>query len=82
MLYVALLLAKLQVVLGNPPSPMMEEALMATPFGVVMAGKETASKGPSLNEHEVKLAYGMGEWTSQVTKMLHDDASEERERET
>ena len=64
----------MQIVLGNPPNPMMEDALNATPFGVVMAGKETANKGPSLNEHEVKLAFNMGEWTSQVTKMLHDDS--------
>lgn len=62
-----------QIVVGNPPNPIMEDALMATPFGVVMAGKETANHAPSLNEHEVVLAYSMGEWTSQVTKMLHDD---------
>lgn len=48
---------------------------MATPFGVVMAGKETANHAPSLNEREVKLAFSMGEWTAQVTKMLHDDAT-------
>lgn len=45
---------------------------MATPFGVVMAGKETARFPPALNEHEVKLAYSMGEWTAQVAKLLHD----------
>lgn len=45
---------------------------MATPFGVVMAGKETARVPPALNEHEVKLAYSMGEWTAQVAKLLHD----------
>lgn len=62
------------IVVGNPPSPIMEDALMATPFGVVMAGKESANVAPSLNEQEVKLAYSMGEWTAQVTKMLHDDS--------
>ncbi len=60
------------MVVGNPPTPVMEEATMATPFGVVMAGKETARFPPALNEHEVKLAYSMGEWTAQVTKLLHD----------
>lgn len=69
------IVCKLQIVVGNPPNPIMEDALMATPFGVVMAGKETASKGPSLNEQEVKLAFNMGEWTAQVTKMLHDDSA-------
>ena len=48
---------------------------MATPFGVVMAGKETAKNALSLNEHEVRLAYSMGEWTAQVAKILHDDGS-------
>ena len=65
----------MQIVVGNPPNPIMDDALMATPFGSVMAGKETANSAPSLNEQEVKLAYGMGEWTAQVTKMLHDDYS-------
>lgn len=64
-----------QIVVGNPPNPIMDDALMATPFGVVMAGKEAANSAPSLCEQEVKLAYGMGEWTAQVTKMLHDDYS-------
>jgi hypothetical protein len=50
----------------------MEDAALATPFGVVMAGKETAQFPPALNEYEVKLAYSMGEWTAQVAKMLHD----------
>ena len=62
----------LQIVVGNPPTPIMEDALMATPFGVVMAGKESANVAPSLNEQEVKLAYSMGEWTAQVAKLLHD----------
>lgn len=65
----------LQIVVGNPPNPIMEDALMATPFGVVMAGKETAKNALSLNEHEVRLAYSMGEWTAQVAKILHDDGS-------
>lgn len=64
----------LQVVVGNPPNPIMEDALMATPFGVVMAGKDS-NTGPSLSEQEVKLAYSMGEWTAQVAKILHDDDS-------
>lgn len=61
-----------QVVVGNPPTPTMEEAAMATPFGVVMAGKDTARLTPALNEYEVRLAYGMGQWTAQVAKLLHD----------
>ncbi|KAK9818362.1 hypothetical protein WJX72_011333 [[Myrmecia] bisecta] len=60
------------VVIGTPPSMLMEDALMATPFGIVMAGKETATSVPSLSEAEVKLAYGMGEWTAQIAKLLHD----------
>ena len=68
-----LVLFSCQVVVGNPPTPVMEEACMATPFGVVMAGKETAGRfPPALNEHEVKLAYSMGEWTAQVASLLHD----------
>ena len=58
-----------QVVVGNPPNPMMEDACMATPFGVVMAGKETARSRPSLGEHEVKLAFSLGEWVAQVAKV-------------
>lgn len=61
-----------QVVVGNPPTHIMEDAALATPFGVVMAGKETARFPPALNEYEVKLAYSMGEWTAQVAKLLHD----------
>lgn len=45
---------------------------MASPFGVVMAGRETAQQQPALNGSEVKLAYGMGEWTAQIARMLHD----------
>ncbi|EIE24075.1 flavo protein WrbA [Coccomyxa subellipsoidea C-169] len=60
------------VVVGNPPTHIMEDAALATPFGVVMAGKETARFPPALNEYEVKLAYSMGEWTAQVAKLLHD----------
>lgn len=44
---------------------------MASPFGVVMGGKEGTSNRPSLNESEVKLAYNMGVWTAQITRMLH-----------
>ncbi|KAK9842498.1 hypothetical protein WJX81_003063 [Elliptochloris bilobata] len=60
------------VVVGNPPSPIMEDACMASPFGVVMAGKETARSPPALDEHEVKLAFSLGEWVAQVAKLLHD----------
>lgn len=62
----------LQVVVGNPPSNIMQDAIMASPFGVVMAGKESAPSQPALNGTEVKLAYGMGEWTAQIARMLHD----------
>ena len=57
-----------QIVVGNPPNVCMDDALNATPFGVVMAGKESANTAPSLNEQEVKLAYSMGEWTAQVRR--------------
>lgn len=49
----------------------MEETPMASPFGVVMGGKEGTANEPSLNASEVKLAYNMGVWTAQVTRMLH-----------
>lgn len=49
---------------------------MASPFGVVMGGKEGTSSQPSLNASEVKLAYNMGVWTAQTTRMLH--GSEEK----
>ncbi len=39
---------------------------MATPFGIVMAGKDSVQQPPSLTQQEVKLAFGMGEWTAQV----------------
>jgi hypothetical protein len=45
---------------------MMEDAAMATPFGIVMAGKDSVQQPPSLTQQEVKLAFGMGEWTAQV----------------
>ena len=45
---------------------------MASPFGVVMAGKEGTTSQPSLSAPEVKLAYGMGGWTAQICRMLHD----------
>ena len=44
------LLFPCEVVVGNPPTPVMEEACMATPFGVVMAGKETAGRFPPAPE--------------------------------
>lgn len=49
----------------------MEDTPMASPFGVVMGGKEGTSSQPSLNANEVKLAYNMGVWTAQITRMLH-----------
>ena len=58
--------------LVTPPSNIMQDAIMASPFGVVMAGKESAPSQPALNGTEVKLAYGMGEWTAQIARMLHD----------
>lgn len=68
----ALVLFVLQVVVGNPPSATMEDANMGTPFGVVMGGKEPAYGRPTLSESEVKLAFAMGEWTAQITRLLHD----------
>ena len=62
----------LQVVVGAPPSVEMEDVLAATPFGIVMAGRETSDRKPSLSESEVKLAFNFGAWTSQVARMLHD----------
>jgi len=50
----------------------MEDTMMASPFGVVMAGKEGTTSQPSLTESEVKLAYSMGGWTAQISRMLHD----------
>jgi len=61
-----------QVVVGNPPSSLMEDTMMASPFGVVMAGKEGTTNQPSLTASEVKLAYSMGGWTAQISRMLHD----------
>ena len=62
---------------GVPPSSAMEEAHMANPFGVCMAGKPSMDKAGSrlrsLSESEVKLAYSQGEWASIITKQLHDD---------
>jgi NAD(P)H dehydrogenase (quinone) len=55
----------------------MEDAHMANPFGVCMAGKPSMDKAGSrlrsLSESEVKLAYSQGEWASIITKQLHDD---------
>lgn len=50
----------------------MEDTMMASPFGVVMAGKEGTNNQPSLTASEVKLAYSMGGWTAQISRMLHD----------
>ena len=61
-----------QIVVGSPPSADMEDAPMDTPFGIVMAGRDTAGHKPALNESEVKLAYNFGVWTAQVALMLHD----------
>ena len=36
-------------------------------------GEETGSRLRSLSESEVKLAYSQGEWSSIITKQLHDD---------
>ena len=46
--------------------------MLASPFGVVMAGKEGTTNQPSLSAPEVKLAYSMGGWTAQISRMLHD----------
>ena len=59
------------MVVGNPPSSLMEDTMMASPFGVVMAGKEGTNQ-PSLTASEVKLAFSMGGWTAQISRMLHD----------
>jgi len=62
--------------IGVPPSPAMEDAVMASPFGVCMAGKSRVDKSGSrlrsLSESEVKLSYSQGEWAAQVAKQLHD----------
>lgn len=62
---------------GVPPSPVMEDALNASPFGTCMAGKarmdRAGSRLRSLSESEVKLAYSQGEWAAVITKQLHDD---------
>mmetsp|Transcript_64137 Transcript_64137/g.202917 ORF Transcript_64137/g.202917 Transcript_64137/m.202917 type:complete len:222 (+) Transcript_64137:272-937(+) len=66
------------LVAGVPPTPVMEDALMASPFGTCMAGKARTvdcngvSKLRSLSESEVKLAYAQGEWVAQIAKQLHD----------
>lgn len=71
------------VVLGVPPTKVMEDASLGTPFGAVMNGKVKADKAGSrlmsLTESEVKLAYAQGEWAAQVAKQLHD--AEEGEEE-
>lgn len=60
------------IVVGNPPSSLMEDTMMASPFGVVIAGKDWTTSHPSLSASEVKLAYSMGGWTAQISRMLHD----------
>ena len=66
-----------------PPTKVMEDAALGTPFGAVMNGKvktdKTGSRLMSLTESEVKLAYAQGEWAAQVAKQLHD--AEEGEEE-
>ena len=62
----------MQIVVGNPPSSLMEDTMMASPFGVVIAGKDWTTSHPSLSASEVKLAYSMGGWTAQISRMLHD----------
>jgi hypothetical protein len=63
----------MQVVVGNPPHPCMDDTLNATPFGVVMGGRqESAGMPPLINKDEVRLAYALGEWTAQVARLLHD----------
>jgi len=62
--------------LGVPPSPVMEDAPLATPYGTTLSLKARSDKTSSrlrlLTESEVKLAYSQGEWASQVGKQLHD----------
>ena len=62
---------------GVPPSPVMEDAPLASPYGTCMAGKSradaTGNKLKALSETEVKLAYSQGEWAAIITKQLHDD---------
>lgn len=62
--------------LGVPPSPVMEDAVLGTPFGTTMNARmrtdKTGSRLRSLSESEVKLAYSQGEWAAQVAKQLHD----------
>ncbi|KAL3148533.1 hypothetical protein ABBQ38_013970 [Trebouxia sp. C0009 RCD-2024] len=67
------------VVVGNPPSSIMDDTMMASPFGVVMAGKEDTTNQPTLSAPEVKLAYSMGGWTAQISRMLHDADMDKRE---
>lgn len=66
---------------GVPPSAVMEDAILASPFGTCMAGKARnersgGSRLRSLSESEVKLAYSQGEWAAQVAKQLHDTGDE------
>mmetsp|Transcript_25541 Transcript_25541/g.35221 ORF Transcript_25541/g.35221 Transcript_25541/m.35221 type:complete len:212 (+) Transcript_25541:79-714(+) len=69
------------VPLGVPPSPIMEDASLASPFGTTMNMKTRTDKAGSrlrsLSESEVKLAYSQGEWAAQVSKQLHDSGDDE-----
>eukprot|EP00239_Pterosperma_sp_CCMP1384_P000407 CAMPEP_0197853760 /NCGR_PEP_ID=MMETSP1438-20131217/23336_1 /TAXON_ID=1461541 /ORGANISM="Pterosperma sp., Strain CCMP1384" /LENGTH=194 /DNA_ID=CAMNT_0043468273 /DNA_START=179 /DNA_END=763 /DNA_ORIENTATION=+ len=66
---------------GVPPSPVMEDAVLASPFGVCLSGKartdQSGARLRSLSESEVKLAYSQGEWAAQVAKQLHDSGETE-----
>ena len=46
-----------QVVVGVPPSPIMEDAANASPFGMVMAGRDSAQRPPALSEHEARALH-------------------------
>ena len=60
---------------GVPPSSVMEDAHMASPFGVCMTGKPKEKAGSrlrSLSESEVKLAYSQASGPPSSLQ-LHDD---------
>lgn len=57
----------------------MDDTMMASPFGVVMAGKEGTTNQATLSAPEVKLAYSMGGWTAQISRMLHDADMDKRD---
>mmetsp|Transcript_20016 Transcript_20016/g.65216 ORF Transcript_20016/g.65216 Transcript_20016/m.65216 type:complete len:222 (+) Transcript_20016:65-730(+) len=74
--FIAFFLQHGMIPVGVPPTPLMEDALMASPFGSCMAGKPRADKSGSrlrsLSETEVKLAFSQGEWAALIAKQLHD----------